>query len=198
MNDVMGVSFYWMVASRLREKIEGWVTALWPGKIPVRKSNEMFSIHDVFPTLAAIIGAEVPQDRPIDGVDQSDFLFGKQQNSNRESLLTFISDEIVAVRWRQYRFYPKSFVSSTANPNMPGLCGNRLEANGYPDIYNVERDPREEENMMAYAAWAIPAYIGVVTKYLKSLEEYPNPPAINLTKFDYPHAEKVEKFSGTM
>lgn len=169
----------------------------WPGKIPVRKSSEMFSIHDVFPTLAAIIGAEVPQDRPIDGVDQSDFLFGKQENSNRESHLTFISDEIVAVRWRQYRFYPKSFVSSTANPIMAGLNGNRLESNGYPDIYNIERDPREEENMMAYAAWAIPAYIGVVTNYLKSLEEYPNPPAINLTKFDYPHAEKVERFTGT-
>jgi hypothetical protein len=50
--------------------------------------------------------------------------------------------------------------------------------------------------MMAYAAWAIPAYIGVVSEYLKSLEEYPNPPAVNLTKFDYPHAEKVERFTG--
>ena len=116
----------------------------WPGKIPVRKGNGMISIHDFFPTLAAIIGAEVPQDRPIDGFDQSDYLFGKQEESNRESLLTFISDEIVAIRWRQYRFYPKSFVTSTANPSMPGLNGNRLESNGYPDIYNIERDPRNK------------------------------------------------------
>lgn len=170
----------------------------WPGKIPVRRSNEMFSIMDIFPTLASIIGAEVPQDRPIDGVDQSDFWFGEQQNSNRESLLSFISDEIVAVRWRQYRFYPKSFVPSTGNPAMPGLCGHRIEHNGYPEIFHIERDPREEENMMAYAAWAIPAYIGVITQYLKSLEEYPNPPAVNLTKFDYPHAERVERFTGTI
>jgi len=170
----------------------------WPGNIPARKSNEMFSIHDVFTTLAAFAGVQVPQDRPIDGFDQSDFLLGKQEHSNRESHLTFISDEIVAVRWRQYRFYPKSFVSSTASQNTPGLCGNRLESNGYPDIYHIERDPAEQENMIAYAAWAIPAYIGAVTEYLKSLEEHPNPPAINLTKFDYPEPEKIERFTGSI
>jgi len=168
----------------------------WPGKIPVRRSNGMVSIHDFFTTLASIIGAEVPQDRAIDGIDQSDYFFGKQEESNRESHITFISDEIVAVRWREYRFYPKSFVTSTANPTMPGLNGNRLESNGYPDIYNIERDPHEQENMMAYAAWAIPSYIGVVATYLKSLQKDPNPPAINLTKFDYPEPEKVVKFSG--
>ena len=43
---------------------------------------------------------------------------------------------------------------------------------------------------------AIPAYIGVATQYLNSLKEYPNPPAINLTVFDYPESEKVVKFSG--
>ena len=56
----------------------------WPGNIPVRKINGMFAIHDVFPTLANIIGAEVPKDRPIDGIDQTDFLLGEQDNSNRK------------------------------------------------------------------------------------------------------------------
>ena len=32
----------------------------WPGKIAPRTSNEMFSVHDWFPTLASIIGAKVP------------------------------------------------------------------------------------------------------------------------------------------
>ena len=168
----------------------------WPGNIPARKSNEMFSVHDVLPTLAAIAGAQVPQDRPIDGFDQSDFLLGKQEHSNRESLLTFLGDEIVAVRWRQYRFYPKSFVSSAGTPSVPGLCGNRVESNGFPSIFNIERDPAELEDMMAYAAWAIPAYIGVVNEYLKSLEDHPNPPAVSLVEFDYPEPEKIERFTG--
>ena len=42
-----------------------------------------WSIHDFFPTLAKIIGASVPTDRPIGGADQSDFFVGKQTKSNR-------------------------------------------------------------------------------------------------------------------
>ena len=38
--------------------------------------------------LAGFIGAQVPTDRPIDGVDQGAFFTGKQEKSNRESLIT--------------------------------------------------------------------------------------------------------------
>ena len=54
---------------------------------------------------------------PIDGVDQGDFFLGKKQTSNRESLITFMGDEIVAVRWRNWRIYPKEFNSSAGNPS---------------------------------------------------------------------------------
>ncbi len=47
----------------------------WPGKVPAGAvSNEIVHQMDVFPTLARFAGASVPQDRIIDGVDQSDFL----------------------------------------------------------------------------------------------------------------------------
>jgi arylsulfatase len=155
----------------------------WPGKIAPRTSNEMVSIHDFFPTLASIIGAQVPTDRPIDGVDQSAFFTGKQAKSNRESLLTFIGEEVVAVRWRQYRVYPKQFVSSAGNPAMPGLAGYRMEGAGYPAIFNIEADPREEVNVVASSAWVIAPYLRVIGEYQKSLESYPNPKAVNLTEF---------------
>ena len=64
----------------------------WPKRIKPGVSNEMFAIHDFFPTLATIIGAKIPNDRPIDGVDQSAFLLGQQQTSNRDHLLTFIGE----------------------------------------------------------------------------------------------------------
>ena len=57
----------------------------WPGKVPAgRVSNEIVHIVDLFTTLARVGGAEVPKDRPIDGVDQLDFFLGKQETSNRE------------------------------------------------------------------------------------------------------------------
>ncbi len=156
----------------------------WPGKIPPRVSNEMISIHDFFPTLANFIGAKVPDDRPIDGADQSAFFTGKQAKSNRESLITCIGTEVVAVRWRQYRIYPKEFVSSAGNPSMGGGAGYREEMEGYPAIFNIERDPREQEDITTTSAWVIGFYLKIIGEYQKSLERYPNPKAINMTKFD--------------
>ena len=94
----------------LGEATEGSVRTFcfmrWPGKIkPGTRSNAMFSIMDFFPTFARLIGASVPTDRPIDGVDQTDVLLGKSRDGNRESLLTFIGADIVAARWKQWRVY---------------------------------------------------------------------------------------------
>ncbi len=46
----------------------------WPGKVPSgRVSNEIVHGVDMFATLAKIAGANVPNDRPMDSLDQSDF-----------------------------------------------------------------------------------------------------------------------------
>jgi arylsulfatase len=134
----------------------------WPGRIAPRVSNGMVSVHDIFPTLAGFIGATVPADRPIDGVDQGAFLTGKQEKSNRESLLTFIGEEVAAVRWRQYRIYPKQFVPSIGNPAMGGLAGTRVEMNGFPAIFNIEADPREEVNILGTTGWVIAQYLKLI------------------------------------
>jgi arylsulfatase len=52
------------------------------------------------------------------------------------------------VRWRQFRIYPKQFVPSPGNPAMNGLAGIRLEGNGFPAVFNIEADPREEVNVL--------------------------------------------------
>ena len=67
----------------LGDALEGSIRTIgmikWPGRIAPRVSNEMLSVHDWFPTLASIIGAKVPTDRPLDGVDQSPFVTGQQE-----------------------------------------------------------------------------------------------------------------------
>ena len=155
----------------------------WPGKITPRASNEMFSVHDWFPTLAGIIAGKVPTDRPIDGIDQSAFILGRQAKSNRESLISFIGEDIAAVRWHQFRLYPKEFVLTTGNPPMTGLAGRRAEGNGFPAIFNIEADPREEVNILGTSAWVIGPYLKVIGEYMKTLEKYPNPKAVNMTQF---------------
>ena len=156
-------------------------TIRWPGKIKPSVTNEMIAIHDFFPTLAKIIGAKVPKDRPIDGVDQSAFFLGQQDRSNRDHLLTFIGDRLVAVRWEQWRIYPVEFLGSRGNPSTAGYVGTIRETAGYPQVYNIEADPREEVNVAHTNGWIVALYLQLVRQYRESLKEHPNPPAPNLT-----------------
>jgi len=143
----------------------------------------MVAIHDFFPTLAGIIGVELPTDRAYDGIDQSDFFLGKQENSNRESFITFIENEVAAVRWHQFRIYPKAFVPSSGNPSRPGLGGHRAEMTSMPAVYNIQYDPQEQDNLVATKAWVFRPYMQAIGEYYKSLEKYPNPKGVSLTKF---------------
>ena len=155
----------------------------WPDHIAPRISNEMFTIRDFLPTLAAITGAKVPTDRAIDGVDQSAFLLGRQENSNRDSFLTFIGDRLVAVRWRQWRIYPVEFDSAKTNPATAGYVGTMKELAGYPQIFNIEADPKERLNVAHLNGWVLGPYMKIVAEYQQSLKKFPNPPAPTLTDF---------------
>jgi arylsulfatase len=49
----------------------------WPGKIPEGKTNDgLMATIDFLPTFASITGAKIPDDRTIDGVNQTGFYFG--------------------------------------------------------------------------------------------------------------------------
>jgi hypothetical protein len=50
----------------------------------------------MFTTVAKIGGADIPKDRPIDGIDQLDFFLGKQDKSNREGFLVYIDSDLYA------------------------------------------------------------------------------------------------------
>ena len=78
----------------------------WPGKVPAgRVNNEIVHIVDIYTTLARVGGAEVPKDRPIDGVDQLDFFLGKQETSNREGFPAYVADRLSAVKWRNWKMH---------------------------------------------------------------------------------------------
>jgi len=59
----------------------------------------------------------------------------------------------------------------------------RVEMNGFPAIFNIEADPREEVNILADHGWTIGQYLKLVGEYQKTLEKYPNPKAVNMTQF---------------
>jgi arylsulfatase len=157
----------------------------WPGRVkPDTTSYAMVSEMDFLPTLAAVIGAKLPGDRPIDGVDQSDVLFGRSPLGHREQLLTFIGPDLVAVRWKQWRIYYRD-IHSTGDgaQRLGGLESASSEMNGYPKVFNIEMDPGEQLNVAFLFPWVLNPALAAVMDYERSLKTYPNPPAPNVTRF---------------
>ena len=155
----------------------------WPGKIKPGSTNAMITLLDIFPTLAAFVGGKVPQDRPFDGVDCSDFLLGKTNEAPRESVITFIGDRIAAVRWRQWRLYPRTALAAPDLLRTTGVQGIVAENSGYPSAYNIEWDPREEWNLLIENSWLLGPYMNVIRTYQKTLQGHPNPAAPNFTRY---------------
>jgi len=159
----------------------------WPGQIRPRSSYAMFSIMDFFPTFARLGGGKVPNDRPIDGVDQTDLLLGTSDTGRRDTLLTFVGPDLMAARWKQFRAYFADVApgrSGWGGANLlGGIGGSAAPMNGYPKIFNIESDPREEYNIAAMYEWVIGPVLKAVEEYKESLAKHPNPPAANLTRF---------------
>ncbi len=172
----------------LGEATEGSVRTFcfirWPGQVkPNTTCYAMFSEMDFLPTFAAILGAKLPGDWPIDGVDQTAVLTGKSQVGNRESLLSFIGPDLVAARWKQWRFYFKDMQpTGTGQQMLGGLYANSSSLYA-SKVYNIEMDPHEDLNIGGnYVFMTGPAF-QAVQAYLTSLKKYPNPPAPNFTNF---------------
>ena len=141
----------------------------WPGKIPAKQvSNEIVHQIDLFPTLASFVGADVPKDRIMDGVDQSDFRMGKSEKSARESVIIYIGNELFGVKWRNWKLLLKEIdEDSYAIRNM-----------AYPTIYNLLVDPKEEVPELNYLndTWVDFPLYQVLEDHEASIEEDPGAP----------------------
>ncbi len=58
----------------------------WPEKVPADKvSDAIFATIDFLPTFASLAGTAIPDDRRIDGVDQTQLLLGKNPSGARDN-----------------------------------------------------------------------------------------------------------------
>ena len=135
----------------------------WPGKIHTKQvSNELFHQIDLFTTIASFIEAEVPKDRVIDGVDQSDFLKGKSQKSARESMVIYIGNELFGAKWRNWKLLLKEMDED----------GYGVKNMAYPTVYNLLVDPKEEVPELNYLndTWVDFPLYQVVEDHEESIE----------------------------
>jgi len=141
----------------------------WPGRIQAGQvSNDVVHEVDLFPTIAAAVGAPeiVPDDRLIDGVNQLPFLEGTQALSSRESVI-FLAREghVMAVKWRDWKLW---YLFRTEMPDLDP--GNLVR------LFDLRVDPREEIDVKDFYPWIISIMDGIVADYEASLEVHPRVP----------------------
>ena len=136
----------------------------WPGRVPPgRVSNEIVHQVDLFPTLAAIAGADVPQDRIIDGVDQREFLFGRREKSGREGFPCYVADVLHAVKWRNWKLH---FVWQEYKYDPP----QKLPL---PRVHYLIDDPRERYNVGPMNTWVYVPINKIKDEFEASLRREP-------------------------
>jgi arylsulfatase len=123
---------------------------------------------DVYGTLAAMLDLKIPRDRIMDSADHSEFFMGRSEKSARESIVYYISNEIVGVKWRNWKMLFKE-LERIGEPVISGID---------PAIYNLYKDPQEQERLRHYIqdTWVeIPLY-GALEEHQESIANDPGAP----------------------
>jgi arylsulfatase len=138
----------------------------WPGHVPAgRVSNEIVHEVDTYTTFAKIAGAAIPKDRPIDGIDQSDFFFGKTERSARDGFPVFVADRLEAVKWKNWKmeFYDEERDWFAPQAKL-----------GVPKLFDLITDPKEEYPETGVRnTWVTGPAMKIVTDFEVSLKKYP-------------------------
>lgn len=146
-----GPEIAWGDAGPLREgkgsSYEGGVRVpclvRWPGKVPAgRVSDAIFATLDFMPTLAHLARFEMPAERVIDGVDQTDLLLGMSDAGNRDTY--FYHSGSHGVRRGKWKLLKAGRWPQNFNRTYPKDLGtNDVE------LYDLEADLGETENVAA-------------------------------------------------
>ena len=140
--------------------------ASWPGTLPAGRTTAAPAMNfDLFPTLLALAGLELPSDRVIDGRDLWPLLTGSAEESPHDALFFFNANVIDGVRSGRLKYY--RFVNEYVWPtplDKPNTWTGRAAIayrhhdpktgrtvpllTSFPLLYDVESDPDESYNVV--------------------------------------------------
>ena len=145
----------------------------WPGHVSAGVvSDEIVATYDWLPTLAALAGesGRVPEDRPIDGIDMSEFVVGNREESGRDHFIFLGSDgEPLSAKWKDMKVHFKQALSDSWTAP--------LLKRQIPAVYDLAADPGEQNDLMETeltVAWVIRAVMGPLVELQQSTVRYPH------------------------
>ena len=127
----------------------------WPGKVPAgRESGAIFASVDFMPTFAKLCGFDVPKDRRIDGIDQSDLLLGRRKVGR--DYFYYHEAGIRKGKWKYLK----------ANAHFYGYAVENDRAK-VEELYDLESDLGEQNNL----AEKFPEKVTELKLLMKSIEK---------------------------
>src|SRR4029453_12694677 len=112
--------------------------------------------------LLTMAGLPVPGARVIDGQDQSPFLSGEQEKSNREGFLYWNGEKLYGVKWQNFKLVlvEQKYFTDPALPL------------GFPRIVNLVTDPKEREpfNQVYLHTWTLAHFGRLMKEFATSVQ----------------------------
>jgi arylsulfatase A-like enzyme len=126
----------------------------WPGKVPADcVSDAIFATIDFMPTFSRLCGFESPDDRRIDGIDQTELLLG-QRESGREDFY-FHSAGVRLGKWK--------YLQANAHFHGYAIEDDRKKVD---ELYDLEADLGERSNL----ATKFPEKVSELKALMQSIE----------------------------
>jgi arylsulfatase len=123
--------------------------ARWPAKIPpAHVCHEPAMTIDLFPTLAKLIGAELPK-HALDGLDIRPMMLGHANaRCPHEAFYFYWGNELQAIRSGKWKLhFPHEYQSLTGTPGKDGRPGGYSRQRIELSLYDLEKDSGERMNV---------------------------------------------------
>jgi uncharacterized sulfatase len=136
----------------------------WPGTIPPGTVTDLGSGLDLLATAAALAGAELPRDRPLDSVDLTPALEGTGP-SPRTQLFYYWDSELRAVRDNRYKLH---FITSGAYGE-----GDPRTVHAEPLLFDLAEDPGERFDVAADHSDVVARLVAAADAHRKTVAPAP-------------------------
>ena len=160
----------------------------WPPVISKpRVSDAVVSTMDILPTFAELAGADLPQDRLLDGLSFTDVLFQTKSSAfSQRNLIYFVCQNmLMAVRYKDYKIHYRVLPELTRE-ELAERCKDGVGENVFisgedcrlnklletPEVFDLKRDPSETKPLpQADADEILQEIDSDVSEYLKTFGE---------------------------
>ena len=135
--------------------------ARWPGAIEANSmAGDIVHVTDLYTTFARVAQATeyIPRDRVIDGIDQTALLLNGEHHGRRDYVYNYENDLLRSVVKQEFKLHLPA-------PGQPGAAA---------PMFNLLRDPREENPQIGIALWAGASFQDMVVRHMMTIAKYPH------------------------